>query len=120
MRYAMLICGVEDEWAAMSAEMAAKEQDAMAEIYAFFERWEPQGKIANGGAELESVRTAKTVRAGADGKPVVTDGPYLELKEVIGGVVFLEAENIDEAVAIAATWPLSGSTSVEVRPVYER
>jgi hypothetical protein len=116
MRYALLICGVEEEWSAQEASDA----DPMAEITAFFERWEPLGKIVKGGAELDSVRTAKTVRAGADGTPVVTDGPYLELKEVIGGVVFVEADDLAEAVTIAATWPLSGSTSVEVRPLAVR
>jgi len=66
------------------------------------------------------VHKAKTIRAAADGKPVVTDGPYLELKEVVGGFIVLETEDIDEAVAIAATWPsLTGSTSIEVRPVME-
>jgi len=116
-RFAMLINGVEEEWATTEQ---GDDGMGMAEIYAFFERWEPTGKIAAGGAELDTVRTAKTVRAGGDGKPVVTDGPYLELKEVIGGVVFLETEDIDEAVSIAATWPLHGSTSVEVRPVIQR
>lgn len=114
MRYAMLICGVEDEWEAESGA-----DDGMSEVYGWFQRWEAAGKIANGGAQLDSVRTARTVRVGADGAPVVTDGPYLEAKEVIGGVVFLEAETMDEAVSIAATWPASGSTSVEVRPIIE-
>jgi hypothetical protein len=115
MRYAMLICGVEDEWASQTeADMAAM----MEQIGAWFDRWRDAGKIGAGGEELDSVRTAKTVRLGADGRPVVTDGPYLELKEVIGGFLVLEAEDIEEAVAIAATWPsLTGSTSVEVRPV---
>jgi hypothetical protein len=119
MRFAMLINGVESEWGSMLEEANAAGVDPMAEVLAFFERWEKAGKIAHGGAELDSVSTAKTVRAGTDGKPVVTDGPYLEVKEVIGGVTFLEAADIDEAVAIAATWPLRGSTSVEVRPVIE-
>lgn len=113
MRYAMLICGIEEEWAGEG------EPDGMTDVFAWFQRWEPAGKIANGGAQLDSVRTARTIRVGADGAPVVTDGPYLEAKEVIGGVVFLEAESLDEAVSIAATWPISGSSSVEVRPVIE-
>jgi hypothetical protein len=113
----MLIYGVEEEW---DATERGDDGMGMEEIYAFFQRWEPIGKIVPGGVELDRSRNAKTIRAGADGKPVVTDGPYLELKEIIGGVVFLEAENIDEAVAIAATWPLHGSNSVEVRPLYER
>jgi hypothetical protein len=52
---------------------------------------------------------------------VVTDGPYLELKEVIGGFVLLEADSIEEAVEVASTWPRSaGMTSIEVRPVLAR
>jgi hypothetical protein len=112
----MLICGAEDEWRSATPEAA---EAAMKEIYAWFEKWGPAGSIADGGAELDSTRTAKTIRPGADGAPVVTDGPYLELKEVVGGVVFLEADNIDDAVAVASTWPLSGSTSIEVRPVIQ-
>jgi hypothetical protein len=114
MRYAMLLCGIEEEWAGENGESGD-----MTDIFAWFQRWEPAGKIANGGAQLDSVRTARTIRAGADGARVVTDGPYLEAKEVIGGVVFLEAESMDEAVAIAGTWPISGSSSVEVRPIIE-
>jgi hypothetical protein len=115
MRYAMLICGVESEWSAQSeAEIAA----AMEQIGAWVTRWQEAGKMLPGGEELDSASKAKTVRLDADGKPVVTDGPYLELKEVLGGFIVLEADDIDEAVAIAATWPsLGGSTSVEIRPV---
>jgi hypothetical protein len=52
---------------------------------------------------------------------VVTDGPYLELKEVLGGFLILEADDIDEAVALAAGWPvLRGSSSIEVRPCLDR
>lgn len=117
MRYAMLICGVEDEWSAMSeTEMVA----AMERIGAWVKRWRERGKIHSGGEELDSVRKAKTIRPGADGRPVVTDGPYLELKEVIGGFMVLECADIDEAVAVAATWPsLTGRSSIEVRPVVE-
>ncbi len=112
MKYVMLINGPDQT----SNEMSPEE---MKEIYGWFERWGQAGKIADGGAELDSVRTAKTVRAGADGAPVVTDGPYLELKEVVGGFVVLAADSIDDAVAIAATWPLGAGGSLEVRPVIE-
>ena len=114
MRYVMLICGVEDEW---SAQTEAEMKAVMSEVGAWVTRWREAGKMLPGGEELDSVRKAKTIRPGADGKPVVTDGPYLELKEVVGGFVVLEADDIDEAVAIAATWPtLFGSSSIEVRP----
>jgi hypothetical protein len=112
MKYAMLICGDEERFA-----QAGTEED-MAQVYAWFERWGREGRIADGGAELDSVRTARTVRGGPDGAPVVMDGPYLELKEVVGGVVFLEAEDMDGAMAVAGTWPgLPYGAAVEVRPV---
>jgi hypothetical protein len=118
MQYAMLICGDDREWAGQSPE---DEQDAMKQVYGWFERWQPTGKIADGGAELQSRDTAKTVRAGADGQPVITDGPYLELKEVIGAIVMLECDDIDEAAGIAVTWPLTaGVSAVEVRPLMSR
>jgi hypothetical protein len=117
MRFAMLICGVDEDHDTHIAERDP--QDGMAAVWAWFERWEKAGKIASGGAELDTVRKARTIRAGADGALVVTDGPYLELKEVVGGFVVLNADDIDEAVAIASEWPISGASSVEVRPVIE-
>nr|WP_230416281.1 YciI family protein [Micromonospora tarapacensis] len=114
----MMIFGDDREWNALSP---ADEQDAMKQVYEWFERWQPTGKIADGGAELQPRETAKTVRAGVNGRPVVTDGPYLELKEVIGAIVVLECDDIDEATRIAATWPLAPAMSaLEVRPVMSR
>jgi hypothetical protein len=114
----MLIFGDDREWAAMSP---AAEDDVMTQVYEWYERWQPTGKIADGGAELQPRDTARTVRAGTNGRPVVTDGPYLELKEVIGGVVMLECDDIDEAARIAATWPLAaGMSALEVRPLMSR
>ncbi|GAA2621378.1 YciI family protein [Actinomadura fulvescens] len=115
MKYAMLIFGDDREWAALSP---ADEQDVMKQVYEWFERWQPTGKIADGGAELQPRDTAKSVRADANGQPVITDGPYLELKEVIGAIVMLECDDIEEAARIAATWPLAaGMSALEVRPV---
>lgn len=120
MQYVMLLCGDEANW--YDPDRAAEQEAAMNEVYAWFAKWQAEGKIADGGAELDTARKAKTVRRGPDGQPMVTDGPYLELKEVIGSFIMLEAGDIDEAVAVAATWP--GITSfgdlVEVRPVMVR
>ena len=92
---------------------------AMREVNAWFDKWNAAGKIADAGAHLQRTTTAKTVRQGADGAPLVTDGPYLELKEVVCGVLLVEADDIDDAVAVDATWPgLGGSSSVEVRPIF--
>ncbi|MEV0155747.1 hypothetical protein AB0H57_18650 [Micromonospora sp. NPDC050686] len=48
-----------------------------------------------GGTRLDAPQVAKTVSRGADGQPVVTDGPFLELKEVVGGYVHLECDDFD-------------------------
>jgi hypothetical protein len=117
MRFAMLICGDESEWDSMDETTAGA---AMNAIMDWFGRWQAEGKLVSGGEELDSARKAKTIRPSADG-PVVTDGPYVELKEVLGGFLVIEATDIDEAVAVAATWPsLQGSTSIEVRPCIDR
>ncbi|HEY3009059.1 MAG TPA: YciI family protein [Micromonosporaceae bacterium] len=117
MKYAILINGNEQEW----DEVTPEQSDAqMKEVFAWFEKWSRAGKIANGGVHLQPTSTAKTVRPGPHGDVVVTDGPYLELKEVIGGMCVLECDDIDEAAAVAGTWPgLTGSSSIEVRPVYD-
>ena len=118
MKFAMLICGDDDEWSALPP---GEEDDLMKQVIAWYERWGPTGKIADGGVELQPRTTARTVRKGADGGVVVTDGPYLELKEVIGGLVILETDTIGEAVEMAPTWPLAaGMNALEVRPVLSR
>jgi hypothetical protein len=118
MRYAMLICGDEDQWRDVPADATQQKMD---EIMAWIAKWEQAGKLLPGGAELGYSRDARTIRPGTDGQPIVTDGPYLELKEVVGGFLLVQADDIDEAVAIAATWPMVGpSSSVEVRPVMDR
>ena len=59
-----------------------------------------------GGEELDEPRTVKTLRRGRQGEGiVVTDGPYVETKELLGGFVVLETDTLDEAVAIASEWP---------------
>ena len=119
MRYAMMICV--DEKAAAAETAAATASDAsMAEVYAWFEKWAGAGKVADGGAELESISTAKTIR-GAGSDRTVTDGPFIETKESIGGFVILEAESLDDALEVASTWPglSSSSVSVEVRPTVD-
>lgn len=68
------------------------------------------------------MRKAKTIRRGADGQPVVTDGPFLELKEVVAGIINLDCDDLDEAVAIASTWPaiVPFDEKIEVRPIIAR
>lgn len=69
-----------------------------------------------GGNPLESTATASTVRV-RGGKRFVTDGPFAETKEQLGGYFLISAENLDEAIAIAERIPGARTGSVEVRPV---
>src|SRR6267142_2174411 len=69
-----------------------------------------------GGAPLEQAATATTVRV-RNGKTVVTDGPFAETKEQLGGYYLVEAKDLDEAISIAARIPGAKFGSIEVRPV---
>lgn len=66
--------------------------------------------------QLESASTAKSIRT-RGGRLTVTDGPFAEAKEVFGGFNLIEADNIDEAVKIAMSFPWSKIGCIEVRPV---
>ena len=74
------------------------------------------GKLVEGGHQLAPPATAKTVRASG-----VTDGPFMETKEALGGYSVLETDTIEESIEIAKTWPGvdKGWMTVEVRPVVE-
>jgi hypothetical protein len=65
---------------------------------------------------LEDVSTAKSVRI-RNGRQTTLDGPFAETKEVLGGFNLIEAENIDEAVRMAAEFPWAQTGTIEVRPV---
>ena len=67
---------------------------------------------------LQSATTASMVRV-RSGKLTVTDGPFAETKEQIGGFFLIEADDRDEAIRIAAAWPSARIGSIEVRPVDE-
>jgi hypothetical protein len=65
---------------------------------------------------LESVTTATTVRV-RNGKVTIVDGPFAETKEALAGFYMIEAENLDEAIGIAAKIPPAEVGSIEVRPI---
>src|ERR1700684_373837 len=79
-----------------------------------------QGIIKSGnfkaGDPLQPTSTATTVRV-RDGKTLTVDGPFAETKEQLGGYYLIEAENLDQAVAIAARIPSARFGSIEVRPI---
>lgn len=67
---------------------------------------------------LQPTSTAKSVRM-RDGKPLVTDGPFAETHEQLGGFFLIDAQDIDEAIDIAARVPAGRMGTVEIRPVVE-
>jgi hypothetical protein len=71
------------------------------------------------GMQLAEPETATTVRV-ENGKTLATDGPFVELKEAVGGYLFFEAENLDSAIEVAATIPAASmGGAIEVRPIVE-
>jgi hypothetical protein len=111
MKYVILLMDTE-----AGQNMSEAERQAWySEIMAWYEKGGGgSGKLADGGAQLQPPSTAKTIRASG-----VTDGPFIETKEALGGYSVLETDTIDEAVEVAKTWPGvdRGWISVEVRPV---
>jgi hypothetical protein len=67
-----------------------------------------------GGNKLQGSETATTVRLG-DGEPVITDGPFVEGKEVVSGYTEIEVADLDEALRMVKTWP--GCPLIEIRPL---
>jgi hypothetical protein len=82
-----------------------------------------KGKIV-GGHQLQPAHTATTVKVKAgkadvvDGPVYLTDGPFNEAKETVGGYGILDVADLDEALAVVRTWP--GNNNFEIRPVIER
>jgi hypothetical protein len=111
MEFIALIHSDGSDWEAMSDD----EQQAVYKRYMdFSERNEVVG-----GAELQPTDAATTVRV-RDGDRLVTDGPYAEVKEALGGFFLLECDSIDDACRLAAEIPAAERGAVEVRPVYVR
>ena len=71
-----------------------------------------------GSAPLQTVATATTVKV-RDGKRMVTDGPFAETREQLGGFFMIEAKNLDEAIEIAGRIPGASIGTIEIRPVIE-
>jgi len=96
--------------------MSAEGAELMAQVNALMEELTSSGELV-GGQALEGPSTAKSVRTGG-GSPVVTDGPFAEEKEHIGGYVIVECDHA-RALEIASRWPAVGSGGMEVRPILE-
>lgn len=118
MKYMLLAYGNEKIWQSMSPEQQAAE---MATCEPHVKKLLAAGKIVDG-APLHPTTTATTVRM-RQGKRLVTDGPFAETREQLGGYTIIEAANLDEAIEIAGGFfgggTYDGHTSIEVRPIID-
>src|SRR5215210_7717278 len=112
MKYLCTIYGDESHWGDVTPEQSA---EVMAAYTAFSEEAANAG-VMLGGEGLEPTSSATTIRV-RDGERVLSDGPFAETKEQLGGFYLLECGSLDEAIEWAAKIPGAASGSVEVRPV---
>jgi len=112
MQYLLLIHDDETEWPRLAEH---EQSDIIAEYVALTAELRESGAYL-GSNRLQPTTTASTVRV-RDGDQVVTDGPFAETKEQLGGYYLIEAESLDEALEWAGKIPTARSGSIEVRPV---
>lgn len=110
MQYMLLIYGDEAAWESATAEEKATEY----ERHRMFAQavTDLGGKIV-GGEELDSTSTATTLRG-----DLVTDGPFIDTKEVLGGFYIIEVDDLDQMIAIARHCP-STTGGIEIRPIVD-
>lgn len=111
MRYMLLIYADEQVWTEPEREKCYGESAQLAH------QLQKKGQYV-AASPLQSVATATSIRV-RDGKPLVTDGPFAETHEQLGGYFLIEAKNLDEAIDVAARVPGATKGTVEIRPVLE-
>jgi hypothetical protein len=122
MRYLLLLNGsaeANDRWERNSPEENAKLREQEIPKWGAFMGWAQEQGLDLKGLELDSRRTAKSIRV-RNGDVSVTDGPFAETKEVLGGYFIADCANLDEAIEIASRIPVAESGSVEIRPLLEQ
>jgi hypothetical protein len=112
MKYVLLFVDTEQ----FEHDLKAMSQSDRDRAYAMAGQWMAHhaDKI-RGGNRLQPAHTATTVRLDRGAEPVVTDGPFVEGKEVVSGYVEVEATDLDDVLRMVATWP--GCPVVEIRPL---
>jgi hypothetical protein len=114
MKYLLALIVDESGFAERTAEQRAEAMNA----WDAYTRATIDAGVHLGGEGLEPSSTATTVRIQASGEPIVSDGPFAETKEQLGGYYLLDCKDLDEALAWARRVPMPGGT-VEVRPVMD-
>ncbi len=111
MKYMLLIYSDENAWTQNELEQCYVESVQLTQAL------HTNGQYL-GAAPLHSVAMATSVRV-RDGKKLVTDGPFAETREQLGGYFLVEAQDLDEAIAIASRIPSVHKGTVEIRPIVE-
>ena len=114
MKYMLLIYHEEQGWDTITE---AERQQIYGEYRKLRADLEARGQFVTG-SQLQPITTATTVRV-RDGKELVTDGPFAETHEQLGGYFLIEAKDLDEATSIAAQIPSARTGTIEVRPLAE-
>jgi hypothetical protein len=114
MKYMLLIYDEEQAW---NKYTEAEQMKIYGEYRALIEELKASGKYVSG-SQLQPIATATSVRL-RDGKELVTDGPFAETHEQLGGYFLIEAANLDEAIAVAKRIPTANVGTIEVRPLVE-
>jgi hypothetical protein len=117
-KYALLIHSDQSAWADLSddekARLRAEEMPRWVSLFEELGKADPTVS----GYELDEGTTAKVVRV-RDGQRIVTDGPFAETKEIVGGLFLMDLPDLDEAIRLAALVPTAGHGSLEIRPIVE-
>jgi len=108
------LCAVYLEPKVMQSLSAGERADLDRDSLAYDQELVKKGHFV-AAAALQSTKKARTVRS-RGGKIAMTDGPFAETKEVLGGFIFIEARDMEEALQIAAGIPMAKYGSIEVRP----
>jgi hypothetical protein len=111
MKYILLIYSSENAWT------DSERDNCYAESTELTHQLNAKGQFL-GASPLHSVTTATSVRV-RDGKKLVTDGPFAETREQLGGYFLIDAQDLDEAIAIAERIPSARKGTVEIRPIVE-
>jgi hypothetical protein len=112
MQYLLLIYGDEQRW----NQLGEVERGKISKEYDGYTQSIARSGHLVGGNELDTTPKGKTVRV-RDGKRLITDGPFAETKEQLGGYYLVEAKDLDEALSLAARIPSARWGSIEVRPI---
>jgi hypothetical protein len=111
MKYMLLIYSDDNGWTQAEREHCVEESTALTHDL------HQRGQFL-GASPLQSIATATSVRV-REGKRLVTDGPFAETREQLGGYFLVDAKNLDEAIDIAGRIPGAKRGTVEIRPIEE-